>query len=95
MVASIMRNAEAVLDGLRGVLGGRATNAPSALDQHGRSEAYHAISPPDIVVFPETTAEVSAIVRQCAQFRCPIPFGANTSLKGNAAAAHELDAGRL
>jgi D-lactate dehydrogenase (cytochrome) len=84
-----IRNAEAVLDGLRELLGDRATNAPGVLDQHGGSEAYHAIAPPDIVVFPETTAEVSAIVRQCAQFRCPIiPFGANTSLEGNTAAVH-------
>ncbi len=84
-----MRNVEVVLDGLRALLGDRATVARGVLDQHGRSEAYHAIAPPDIVVFPETTAEVAAIVRQCAQFHCPIvPYGANTSLEGNAAAVH-------
>ncbi len=77
----------AVLDDLRAIVGERATDARGVRDQHGRSEAYHDAMPPDIVVFPETTADVSAIVEVCARHRIPVvPFGANTSLEGNAAA---------
>ncbi|TCT02025.1 FAD-linked oxidase C-terminal domain-containing protein [Aquabacter spiritensis] len=68
------------------IVGERATRVPGILDGHGRSEAYHAARPPDVVVFPESTAEVKAIVGLCRDLRMPIvPFGAGTSLEGNAA----------
>ena len=39
---------------------------------------------PDVVVFPTSTAEVSAIVTVCAQHRAPIvPFGMGSSLEGH------------
>ena len=80
-------NAAALVERLAGVMGSRATLAPGVLEQHGRSEAYHASLPPDVVVFPQSTAEVVEIVKLCASLRMPIiPFGAGTSLEGNTAA---------
>jgi len=80
-------NATMLADRLAQVVGTRVTFAPSVLEQHGRSEAYHACLPPDVVVFPETTQEVVEIVKLCASLRMPvIPFGAGTSLEGNTAA---------
>lgn len=81
------------------IVGDRATRAPGVLADHGRSEAYHPASPPDVVVYPETTAEVQAIVRLCREMKLPVvAFGAGTSLEGNAAALHGgvcLDMGRM
>ena len=80
-------SAAALVEGLAGMMGPRATRAPSVLEQHGRSEAYHASLPPDVVAFPESTSEVVEIVKLCAALRMPIvPFGAGTSLEGNTAA---------
>src|ERR1043165_4143314 len=74
-----------ILDALCALIGERAADAAAVRDAHGRSEAYHAPHPPDLVAFPETTAEVAAIVSACAAARVPVvPFGAGTSLEGNA-----------
>jgi D-lactate dehydrogenase (cytochrome) len=76
-----------VFAALRARLGERVTNAAAARDAHGRSESYHAPHPPDLVAFPESTAEVVEIVRICAAARVPlIGYGAGTSLEGNALA---------
>jgi D-lactate dehydrogenase (cytochrome) len=78
---------DTVFAGLAARLGERATRAAAALAAHGASESYHAAHPPDIVVFPQSAAEVVAIVAICAAHRAPIvPYGAGTSLEGNAAA---------
>ena len=79
----------ALLAALRALIGERATDAAAVREAHGRSEAYHAPHPPDVVAFPETTAEVAAIVAACAAARVPVvPFGAGTSLEGNALSVH-------
>ena len=80
-------SAATLVERLSAMMGPRATVARSVLEQHGQSEAYHGVLPPDVVVFPETTQEVVEIVRLCANLRMPIiPFGAGTSLEGNTAA---------
>ncbi|MFG1343480.1 FAD-linked oxidase C-terminal domain-containing protein [Xanthobacter autotrophicus DSM 431] len=93
------RPMDAVLARLTEIVGERATRAQGVLADHGRSEAYHPATPPDVVVFPETTAEVQAIVRLCREMKLPlVAFGAGTSLEGNAAALHGgvcLDMGRM
>ena len=72
--------ATAFVDRMVGVMGERATVARDVLEQHGRSEAYHGLLPPDVVVFPQTTREVVEIVSLCADLRMPIvPFGAGRS----------------
>ena len=80
-------SAATIIGRLIEMVGPRASVAPGVLNDHGRSEAYHASHPPDVVVFPETTLEVAQIVKLCAELGIPIvPFGAGTSLEGNAAA---------
>lgn len=78
---------ETALARLTQVLGSRVTRAAGILADHGRSEAYHAALPPDLVAFPETIEDVRDIVAICRELRLPIiPFGAGTSLEGNASA---------
>ncbi|UFS76497.1 FAD-binding protein [Tardiphaga sp. 37S4] len=79
-------SAETAVVRLNEIIGARATIARGVLDDHGRSEAYHASRPPDVVVFPETTQEIAEIVKLCGELGMPVvPFGAGTSLEGNAA----------
>jgi D-lactate dehydrogenase (cytochrome) len=55
--------------------------------EHGRSEAHFPPMPPDAVVYAESTEDVVAVVKRCADFRVPIvAFGAGTSVEGNALA---------
>ena len=57
-------------------------------DQHGRSEAYFAAMPPQAVVFARSTGDVVDLVRLCVAAGVPIvPWGAGTSIEGNALAA--------
>ena len=79
----------AVLAALRDRIGDRATDGAAARAARGQSESYHPSHPPDIVTSPESTAEVAAIVTICAAHDMPVvPFGAGTSLEGNAGALH-------
>jgi D-lactate dehydrogenase (cytochrome) len=72
---------------LHALLGDRTTTSDAVREHHSRGESYHAPAPPDIVCFPVTTEEVSAIVRACAAAGVPmVPFGAGTSLEGHVSA---------
>ena len=72
---------------LEEVFGDRFTTSEAMRRQHGEGESFHANEPPDAVVFPESTAEVSAAVRACHRHGVPmIGFGAGTSLEGHVAA---------
>ena len=74
---------------LRTRFGDRATNSPAVREAHGKSESYHAPHLPDLVVYPESTAEVVQLVNICATARVPLTaFGAGTSLEGNATPIH-------
>ena len=80
---------DTVFAALQARLGERATRSNAVVAAHGASESYHAAHPPDIVAFPQSTAEVAAIVGICATHGAPIvPWGAGTSLEGNASAVH-------
>jgi D-lactate dehydrogenase (cytochrome) len=71
--------------GLR--LGDRLTANAAIRAAHGQGEAFHAPAPPDLVAFPESTEEVSAVVAACAREGLPIiAFGAGTSLEGGVTA---------
>lgn len=77
----------AVLDQLEEIVGDRLTRAPDELARHGKDESWHLPQPPDLVVFPESTAEVSRVVTACHSAGIPvIPFGVGTSLEGGVAA---------
>lgn len=86
----MLNNAPNGVDALAEALGemaaGRVFTNPTQLAHYAQSEAYHRLPAPDMVVRPESVAEVQSVVRRCAEFQVPItPYGAGTSLEGNAA----------
>ena len=78
---------DSVTGELRALLGDRLSTAAAVRAHHGHDESYHKPHDPDAVAFPNTTEEVSEIVRICAAHGVPIiPFGTGTSLEGHTAA---------
>ncbi|MEM8632340.1 MAG: FAD-linked oxidase C-terminal domain-containing protein [Pseudomonadota bacterium] len=76
------------IEALKSVLGERLSLSKSDLENHGRSETYFPLTPPDAVAYPETTEEVVRIVQICAAEGCPVvPWGTGTSLEGHSLAA--------
>jgi D-lactate dehydrogenase (cytochrome) len=66
-------------------VGPRFTRNPQVLEQHGRSESHHGKHLPGGVVMVRSTEDAAAAVRLCAAHRTAIvPFGAGTSVEGNA-----------
>ncbi|MEM7212881.1 MAG: FAD-binding protein, partial [Pseudomonadota bacterium] len=64
--------------------GDRLSTAAAILEQHGKDEAWHKPAPPDAVIWPHSTEEVSLIARTCNEHGCPIiAWGAGTSLEGH------------
>ena len=60
------------------------TDSPSVLEQHGQDLTYHEAHLPDVVVFPESTAEVAAVLAWAnAELLPVVPFGTGTSLEGH------------
>jgi len=75
---------DALTEALKGVLGDRASTNPTQREHHSHGESWHAPGEPDVVVFPTSTDEVSAIVKIAARFGAPVvPFGAGSSLEGH------------
>lgn len=71
------------------LLGERFSVSESILDLHGRDESSLEPIRPWAVVFPESTADVQAIVEACARHDVPIiPFGAGSSLEGHVLPIH-------
>lgn len=69
---------------LHAILGERFVTTRAVRQQHGRDESPLPAAAPDAVVFPETEAEISQVLRVCNELRVPvIPFGAGTSLEGH------------
>ncbi len=68
---------------LKDLLGERVSAASAVREHHSHGESYHTPAAPDLVAYPRTTDEISAIVRAAAERGVPIvPFGAGTSLEG-------------
>jgi D-lactate dehydrogenase (cytochrome) len=62
----------------------RVVDGESVLDQHAHDLTHHAPHRPDVVVFPETAAEVAAVLAFASAEGVPVvPFGAGTSLEGH------------
>ena len=78
------RNTALAIAALKELLGDRLSTGGSIREIHGRDEAYSQPALPDAVAFPESTVEVSAIVKICARYKVPVvPFGIGTSLEGH------------
>jgi D-lactate dehydrogenase (cytochrome) len=77
----------------------RVSDGESVLDSHAGDLSYHPPRRPDVVVFPESTAEVSAVLAYANEAGVPVvPFGAGTSLEGHVIPLHggiSLDLTRL
>lgn len=62
----------------------RVSVVESVLDQHAGDLSYHEPHRPDVVVFAESTAEVSAVLAHSNAAGVPVvAFGAGTSLEGH------------
>ena len=79
----------AMLAALQQRFGERCSSAAAVREQHGRDESPFEVSPPDAVVFAESTDEVAFAVALAAQHSVPvIPFGVGSSLEGHLLAVH-------
>ncbi|ALS79545.1 FAD-binding oxidoreductase [Planococcus kocurii] len=78
-------NQEAILDHLREHLTAEQISMNETIKElHGQDESYHQMKLPDLVVFPETTEQVSEIMKISAQYQIPVvPFGLGSSLEGH------------
>lgn len=77
----------AALTRLSEAFGDRFSTAAAVRDHHGQNESYYPVTPPDGVLFPLSTQDVSDAVRICAEESCPvIAWGVGTSLEGHALA---------
>jgi len=67
----------------------RVSDGDSALDLHAGDLTYHAPHRPDIVVWPESTEEVAAVLEYADVVSVPVvAFGAGTSLEGHVIPLH-------
>ena len=72
---------------LRSVLGDQVQTSEAARSHYGRSEAHFGAMPPQLVVVVQSTEDVVSVVNHCIENDVAIvPYGAGTSLEGNALA---------
>ena len=75
---------EAVTQALAARFGNRLVTSLAVRQQHGHTLTWIPNPAPDAVVFPQSTEEVSEIVKLCAAHGIPvIAFGTGTSLEGH------------
>ena len=90
---------DTVLPELQAVLGDRLVTSEADRTLHGQNETYYPVTPPDAVAYPESTEEVSAILRLCNRHGVPVTaYGAASSLEGQHLAVQggiSLDMGRM
>ncbi|WP_420325817.1 FAD-binding oxidoreductase [Mameliella sp.] len=84
---------------LQELLGDRLSTSQAERTLHGQNETYYPNTPPDAVAYPETTGEVSQILKICHAQACPVTaYGAASSLEGQHLALHggiSLDMSRM
>jgi D-lactate dehydrogenase (cytochrome) len=85
MTATLSATArDALVGDLLGLLGDRCTTNPTQIEHHSHGESWHTPAAPDVVVYPTSTEEVSAIVTTAARHGAAIvPFGVGSSLEGH------------
>ncbi|WP_370231333.1 FAD-binding oxidoreductase [Cognatishimia sp.] len=90
---------ETVIAELRTLLGDRLSTGSSVRNLHSHDAAHATPVQPDAVAFPDSTQEVSEIVKICARYKCPVvPFGVGTSLEGQVVPVHggiSIDTSRM
>ena len=75
---------DALAQRLRARFGERFSTALAVREHHGRDESPFPVTPPDAVVFAESTEDVVEAVLACREHRFPIiPFGVGSSLEGH------------
>jgi D-lactate dehydrogenase (cytochrome) len=88
MTAAPAQVAAAIAE-LRTMLGDRLSISDSVRDLHSHDESWHVPHRPDAVAFPDSTAEVAAVVRTCAAHGVPvIAYGTGTALEGGVIPEH-------
>lgn len=91
-IRSGVRNETGIVEAiaaLKGRFGERLQTGHAIRAQHAHTTTYIPAQLPDAVVFPETGADVQAIVGVAAENRVPlIPFGTGSSLEGHVNAPH-------
>ncbi len=84
---------------LRARFGERCSTANAVREQHGRDESTYPVTPPEAVVFCESTEEVAFVVGLAHAHAVPvIPFGVGSSLEGHLLAVQggvSIDLGRM
>lgn len=78
---------ETALARISALEGVRISRTAADRDAHGSSESWFPPAPPDAVVWPADTGEVSRILAICHEEGCPVvAWGAGSSLEGHAQA---------
>ncbi len=99
LAGSAAESKKALFAALAARFGDRFSLSQSLREQHANTLTWLKIEAPDAVLFAETEAEVSEVVRLCAGARVPvIPFGTGTSLEGHLNAPYggvSLDLSRM
>jgi D-lactate dehydrogenase (cytochrome) len=73
-----------MLAALRARFGDRCSTAAAVREQHGRDESPFPVTPPEVVVYCESTEDVAAVVALASAHAVPvIPFGVGSSLEGH------------
>jgi D-lactate dehydrogenase (cytochrome) len=89
----------AMLEALRARFGDRCSTAKAVCEQHGRDESAYPLTPPEVVVFCESTDDVAAVVKLADLHAVPvIAFGVGSSLEGHTLAVQGgvcIDLGRM
>jgi D-lactate dehydrogenase (cytochrome) len=74
----------AMLKALEGRFAQRCSTAQAVREQHGRDESPFDVTPPDVVVFAQSTEDVAFVVKLANEHEVPvIPFGVGSSLEGH------------
>jgi D-lactate dehydrogenase (cytochrome) len=74
----------AMLAVLQQRFGARCSTAAAVREQHGRDESPYPVTPPEVVVFCDSTDDVAAVLTLAAGHAVPvIPYGTGSSLEGH------------
>jgi len=74
---------------LKSLMGNQVSTSSSNCEHHGRDPGHEHSIPPDAVIYPKTTQQVSQIVKICAKNKTPIiPYGIGSSLEQHVVAPY-------